>query len=50
MKRCFWMLAVSAFCILTFDATAQVTKGLHFYMPFNEGKGKVAQGCRSEGV
>ena len=43
MRRCFWMLAVSAFCILTFDATAQVTKGLHFYMPFNEGKGKVAK-------
>lgn len=33
------MLAVLAFCVATFEAPAQVTKGLHFYMLFNEGKG-----------
>ena len=49
MRRYFWMLAVSAFCILTFDAVAQVTKGLHFYMPFNEGKGKVAKDVGPKG-
>ena len=43
MRGYFWILAVTALCFSAFDATAQVTKGLHFYMPFNEGKGKVAK-------
>ena len=30
MRRYFWMLAVFAFCILTLDAAAQVTKGESF--------------------
>ena len=41
MRRYFWIFVVFAFCVATFDATAQVTEGIHFYMPFNEGKGKV---------
>ena len=43
MRGYFWMLTVLAFCVVTFEATAQVTKGLHFYLPFNEGKGDVAK-------
>ena len=42
MRGYFWILAVTALCFSIFDATAQVTKGLHFYMPFNEGKGSGA--------
>lgn len=32
MGKYFWRLTVFAFCVLTFEATAQVTKGLPFYM------------------
>ena len=49
MRKHFWIFVVLAFCVLTFDATAQVTKGLHFYMPFNEGKGKVAKDVGPKG-
>ena len=49
MRRYFWMLTILAFCVLTFNATAQVTKGLHFYMPFNEGKGDIAKDVGPKG-
>lgn len=43
MRKLFLIFAVFAFCVVTFEATAQVTKGLHFYLLFNEGKGDVAK-------
>ena len=49
MGRYFCIFAVFAFCVASFDATAQVTKGIHFYMPFNEGKGKVAKDVGPKG-
>ena len=49
MRRYFWVLAVIAFCIITSEATAQVTKGLHFYLPFNEGKGDIAKDVGPKG-
>ena len=30
-------------CLSTLNTIGQVTKGLHFYLPFNEGQGKVAK-------
>ncbi len=49
MRNYFWMLTVLAFCVVTFEATAQVTKGLHFYLPFNEGKGDIAKDVGPKG-
>ena len=49
MRRYFWILAIFAFCVATFDATGQVTEGIHFYMPFNEGKGKVVKDIGPKG-
>ena len=49
MKRLFLIFAVFAFCVATLNATAQVTKGLHFYLPFNEGKGDVAKDVGPKG-
>ena len=49
MGRYFWIFAVLAFCVATFDATAQVTEGIHFYMPFNEGKGRVVKDVGPKG-
>ena len=49
MRRYFWSLVIFAFCVATFDATARVTEGVHFYMPFNEGKGKVVKDVGPKG-
>jgi len=49
VKRHLFILALVAFCFATFSATAQVTKGLHFYMPFNEGKGNIAKDVGPKG-
>ena len=49
MRKYFWMLAILAFCVVTVEATAQVTKGLHFYLPFNEGKGDIAKDVGPKG-
>ena len=49
MRRLFLIFAVFAFCVATLDATAQVTKGLHFYLPFNEGKGDIAKDVGPKG-
>ncbi len=49
MERYFWIYAVFVFCVATFDATAQVTEGIHFYMPFNEGKGKIVKDVGPKG-
>ena len=49
MKRYFWILTVLPFGVVTFEATAQVTKGLHFYLSFNEGKGNIAKDVGPKG-
>ena len=49
MKSHFWIFAAFMFCVTTFDATAQVTEGLHFYMPFNEERGKVVKDIGPKG-
>lgn len=49
MKRLFLVFAVFAFCVATLSATAQVTDGMHFYLPFNEGKGDVARDVGPKG-
>ncbi|MDE0425285.1 MAG: LamG domain-containing protein [Candidatus Poribacteria bacterium] len=49
MKKYFWTFAIFALCVVTINATAQVTKGLHFYMPFNEGKGDVVKDVGPKG-
>ena len=50
MKKYFWIFTVLAFCVVTLEATAQVTRGLHFYMPFNEGKGDIAKDVGPKGL
>ena len=49
MRRYLWILLVFAVCVAASDVTAQVTKGLHFYMPFNEGKGDVVKDVGPKG-
>ena len=43
MKSQILIVSLLAVCLSPFTIMAQVTKGLHFYMPFNEGQGKVAK-------
>ncbi len=49
MGRYYFILTIFAFCIMSFNATAKVTKGLHFYMPFDEGDGKIAMDVGPKG-
>ncbi len=43
MRRLFLIFAIFTFCVATLSATARITDGIHFYLPFNEGKGDVAR-------
>ena len=43
MKSQILIVSLLVVCLSPFTIMAQVTKGLHFYMPFNEGQGKVAK-------
>ena len=43
MRRLFLIFAIFVFCVATLSATARITDGIHFYLPFNEGKGNVAR-------
>ena len=43
MKRLFLIFAIFTFCVATLSATAQITEGIHFYLPFNDGDGDVAR-------
>ena len=49
MRRFFWIFAVFTFCVATLSATAKITDGIHFYLPFNEGKGDVAKDVGPKG-
>lgn len=42
MRPYFSFFVILAFCILSVSAYAQVTNGLHLYMPFEEGEGNIA--------
>ena len=43
MRRLFLVFAIFTFCVATLSAAARITDGIHFYLPFNEGKGDVAR-------
>ena len=43
MKTQILIASLLVACLSSFVTMAQVTKGLHFYMPFNEDQGKVAK-------
>ena len=43
MKSQIFIASLLVACLSSFTTVAQVTKGLHFYMPFNEGQGEVAK-------
>ena len=43
MKSQIIIVSLLVVCLSPFTTMAQVTKGLHFYMPFNEDQGKVAK-------
>lgn len=38
-----------ALCILSFNATAQITEGLHIYMPFDDDEGNIAKDVGPKG-
>ena len=43
------ILVIFAFCILTFNATAKLTDGLHIYMPFDDDEGGIAKDVGPKG-
>ena len=49
MGRLFLIFAIFTFCVATLSATAKITDGIHFYFPFNEGKGDVARDVGPKG-
>ena len=49
MRRYFYIFVVLALCVVSFNTTAKVTKGLHFYMPFDEGDGDIAKDVGPKG-
>ncbi len=49
MRRYFSFLVVLTFCFLPLSVYAQVTEGLHFYMPFEEGAGNIAKDVGPKG-
>jgi len=49
MKRYFSLIVILVFGLLSFNTSAQLTKGLHFYMPFEEGEGNIAKDVGPKG-
>ena len=49
MRKFFLIFAIFVFCVATLSATARITDGIHFYLPFNEGKGDVARDVGPKG-
>ena len=50
MKSQIFIASLLVACLSSFTTVAQVTKGLHFYMPFNEDQGKVAKTLNRTGL
>jgi len=50
MKTQILIASLLVACLSSFVTMAQVTKGLHFYMPFNEDQGKVAKTLNRTGL